>query len=465
MGVGCFNSQMVINNENKTFTNITIQNNTIFYNPNTYEKIILIQKRIKGFLNKIKFHKKLKKLFEKLTKELENIKLLNSDVITNSKSYKLYQQFFKTGLFKPYTEYISRNQKLSSKLKIMSKFTIDLPYFIVFSQRISYKGQLNLDKKYHGYGILYQYNKISNKERIIEGIFYNGVLSEYGRIVVSNGEMLRGDFRNNRLDGMGEYRRKDGSIFTGIFFEGHPQGNGKETFKDGSFFEGYYFKGKKKFGKYEFKNKDRYEGNFNNDLFHGKGVYEWSNKKKYEGEWYEGKMNGKGKLTFPNGSYYEGDFVNGIKEGKGKYFWKHDKYYNGEWKDDMQNGFGTYYKNGEKIRGIWENGRLKNDSLHNSITNFRSRKIFSVDKNKMDINRNSNNSRHTHGYFKDMEKILNSANINNKKIFSPNKDKTSSEKEINLDKNKFIGNNARLSVKSEYDSVYSNNSLMKKDEK
>ncbi len=64
-----------------------------------------------------------------------------------------------------------------------------------------------------------------------------------------------------------------------------------------------------------------------------------------------------------------------------------------------------------------------------------------------------------------MEKILNSANINNKKIFSPNKDKTSSEKEINLEKNKFIGKNARLSVKSEYDSVYSNNSLMKKDEK
>ena len=231
MGVGCFNSKMVINNENKTFTNITIQNNTIFFTPNTYEKILLIQKRIKGFLNKIKFHKKLKKLFEKLTKELENIKLLNADVITNSKSYKLYQQFFKTGLFKPYTEYISRNQKLSSKLKVMSKFTIDLPYFIVFSQRISYKGQLNLDKKYHGYGILYQYNKVSNKERIIEGIFYNGVLSEYGRIVISNGEMLRGDFRNNRLDGMGEYRRKDGSIFTGIFLKDILKEMGKKLLK------------------------------------------------------------------------------------------------------------------------------------------------------------------------------------------------------------------------------------------
>ena len=137
MGVGCFNSQMVINNENKSFTNITIQNNNIFFSPNTYEKIILIQKRMKGFLNKIKFHKKLKTYFEKLTKELENIKLLNSEVITNSKSYKLYQGYFKTGLFKPYSEYISKKEKLPSKLKVMSIFTIELPYFIVFSQTIS----------------------------------------------------------------------------------------------------------------------------------------------------------------------------------------------------------------------------------------------------------------------------------------------------------------------------------------
>ena len=50
MGVGCFNSQLIINNENKNFTNIMIQNNHIFF---TSGKIIFIQKKIKGFLNKV----------------------------------------------------------------------------------------------------------------------------------------------------------------------------------------------------------------------------------------------------------------------------------------------------------------------------------------------------------------------------------------------------------------------------
>ena len=464
MGVGCFNSQLIINNENKTYTNILIQNNNIIFSPNAFDKIVKIQKSTKSFINKLKFHNYVKTLLDNLSEELDNIKLLNSEIITNSKSYIYYKEFFKKGLFKPYSEYIKKNQKLSQKLKVMSKYTINLPYYIVLSQRTAYKGHLNLNKKYHGYGILYQYNNISKKERIIEGIFYNGVLSEYGRIVVSNGEMLRGDFYKNKLNGMGEYKRKDESIYTGLFFEGYPQGNGKETFKDGSHYEGYYFKGKKKYGKFEFKNKEKYEGYFDNDLFHGKGIYEWNNKKKYDGDWRYGKMHGKGKLTYANGSYYEGDFVNGLKEGRGKYFWKHDKYYNGEWKDDMQNGFGTYYKNGEKIRGIWVNGKLKNDSfMLNSITNVRSRKIFSAEKMKFNIV--DDKSRKTHGYYKDMEMIIKSSVSSKNNIFSPNKNLNidNEEKEINLEKIKNFGN--RFSIKSGFDSVYSINSLMKKEEK
>ena len=458
-----FNSQLIINNENKTFTNIMIQNNNIFFPRDVFEKIVLIQKTIKRFLNKVEFHKKIKSLLGKLSEDLDDIKLLNSEVIVNSQAYIIYKEFFKSGLFKPYSEYLNRNKKLSKKLKVMSKFTLDFPYFIVLSQRVAYKGHINLNRKYHGYGILYQYNNVSKKEHIIEGIFYNGVLNGYGRIVVSNGEMLRGDFVKNKLNGMGEYKRKDGSIYTGLFYEGYPQGNGKETFKDGSFYEGYYVKGKKKCGKFEFKNKEKYEGFFENDLFHGKGIYEWSNKKKYDGEWKEGKMNGKGKMTYANGSYYIGDFVNGVKEGKGKYFWKHDKYYNGEWKDDRQNGFGTYYKNGEKIRGIWENGKYKNESIFKSITYIRNRKIFSSEKMKYDINEDK--SRLTYGYKKDMEMILKPSNTQKKKIFSPNKDNSNIEKEINLEKNKFYGNNSRFSIKSGFDSVYSINSLLKKDEK
>ena len=102
-----------------------------------------------------------------------------------------------------------------------------------------------MNKKYHGYGVLYQFNNITHKERRIEGIFTEGILNGYGRIINSDEEMLRGDFALNKLNGLGEYHRKDGSIYSGSFYGGYPQGNGRETFKDGYFFEGYYLKGKK----------------------------------------------------------------------------------------------------------------------------------------------------------------------------------------------------------------------------
>ena len=466
MGVGCFNSQSINNNENKVFTNLLIQNNNnnLFLTPSNYEKIIKIQKTTKSFLNKIYFQRYIKLLLSKLLQDLDSIKLLNAEVITNSKLYKYYQELFQRGLFKPFSEHIKKNKSLLKQLNIMSKYTLDLPYYIVISQKLAYKGHLNLNKKYHGYGILYQFNNVSKKERIIEGIFYNGVLNGYGRIVVSNGEMLRGDFIKNKLNGMGEYKRKDESLYTGLFYQGYPQGNGRETFKDGSFYEGYYLKGKKKFGKFVFKNKDKYEGYFENDLFHGRGIYEWSNKKKYEGEWREGKMNGKGKLIYANGSYYEGDFVNGLKEGKGKYFWKHDNYYNGEWKDDMQNGFGTYYKNGQKIRGIWENGKIKNESIFRSISNMRSRKIFSAEKIKFDLNDSSNKKMITIKS-NDMEMILSSSKKSKRNLFSPKKDENNKEKEMHLVKNKDLFRNGRFTVKSGFDSVYSINSLEKDEQK
>ena len=457
MGVGCFNSQLNLNYGKAT--DIKIENDDI---SNFDHKIIIIQRRIKKFLNKIKFRKKIKLRLEKLSEELENIKLLNIDVITNSKPYKYYQEFLKKGLFKPYSEYLNNQKNLEKKLKIISQFTLDLPYFIVISQKLAYKGHINLDKKYHGYGILYQFNNIAKKERLIEGIFYNGVLSEYGRIVLSNGEMLRGDFNKNKLNGRGEYRRKDESIYTGIFFDGYPQGSGRETFKDGSFFEGFYIKGKKKHGTFEWKNKNKYEGFFENDAFHGRGTYQWSNKKRYDGEWKFGKMSGKGKLTYADGSYYIGDFEDGMKCGKGKYFWKHDNYYNGEWKNDVQNGYGTYYKNGQKIRGIWENGKLKNNEGINSINSSKSKRIFSIDKIK--LNHGEIQKRYTFTFNNmDMMTKLSGEKISDLKISKENKNK-GEEKEINLEKSK-DNDNIRYSIKSGFNSINSINSLIKKEDK
>ena len=451
MGIGCFYFQQKEDN-NYIKNSFKIDNNPLFVQPESISKIIKIQNAVKMFLAKIKLKNIIKFYTQKLLSDLEEKKLLNKEVITNSKSEKHYLDLLNKKEIKPFTEYINGNPKIIAKLKILSKYTVEIPDYIVTSSKEAYKGSWNLNKKYHGYGVIYKFNNITQKEKRIEGIFSNGILNGYGRIIISDEEMIRGDFALNKLNGLGEYHRKDGSLYTGAFYEGYPQGNGRETFKDGSFFEGYYVKGKKKYGKFEWKDKNSYQGYFEKDLFHGHGIYNWGDKKKYDGNWKEGKMNGNGKLTYYDGSYYEGTFVDGLKEGKGKYVWNSNKYYSGEWKNDLQNGYGIYYTNGQKMKGLWENGKLKNDTNFNSISSIRAKRIFSTDKIKGKII-NSDKNRFT--FTNNMEMITKiSGDKKTYNLFSKDFDENEKKKE-----------SSRNSIRGSLGSVYSINSLLRKTNK
>ena len=444
MGTSCF-----LNPQNSFYEN-TNHNNKIINKPKlvpTMQKAIKIQSSFRGYIARKIFKNNLKILSQNLIKQFENKKLLNIEVINNSKSEKFYQKLLEQEKIKSYSEYIIRNPKIISKLKIIAEYSVDIPYYIVNSSNEAYRGSWNLNKKYNGYGVIYQFDNSKNKEKRIEGIFNNGILNGYGRIIISDEEMIRGDFAYNKLNGLGEYHRKDGSIYTGAFYSGYPQGNGKETFKDGSFFEGYYFKGQKKYGKFVFKDKNYYEGYFENDIFHGQGKYKWGDKKMYEGNWKEGKINGKGKLIYSDGSYYEGNLVNGLKEGKGKYFWKGNYYYIGEWKNDIQNGYGVFYKNGQKIRGFWENGKIKSEISINSTCILRKR-MHSTDKIKVNLNENRN-IRFT--YTDNMQNISKITADKKSEVFY-GKTKTNEED---------IENNC---IRSSFGSVYSINSNTKKEE-
>jgi len=387
MGTGCFNFHY---SENILYNNNI--DKKIVNNPKqivSFSKIVKIQSSFRRHITQKRLKRNIKILLKKLLFELDEKKLLNPEIITKSKSEKYYQRLLQEKKIKPYSEYIIRNPKIVSKLKIMADYSVDIPYYIVNSTTEAYRGSWNLNKRYNGYGVIYRFNNITEKEKRIEGIFFNGVLNGYGRIIISDEEMLRGDFAFNKLNGLGEYHRKDGSIYSGSFYEGYPQGNGRETFKDGSFFEGFYFKGKKKSGKFVFKDKSFYQGNFEKDLFHGYGTYKWGNKKMYQGNWKEGKINGKGKLVYSDGSYYEGDFVNGLKEGKGKYVWNANYFYYGEWNNDIQSGYGILYKNGHKLKGFWENGKIKNEVNLNSNSHFRYTRVYSTESIKKNINKDT----------------------------------------------------------------------------
>lgn len=63
---------------------------------------------------------------------------------------------------------------------------------------------------------------------------------------------------------------------------------------------------------------DSYEGEFKNNLFHGKGKYEWSDGRSYEGDWVEGKMEGDGEFSWKGNILVDYNNVDG-KKYVGKY--------------------------------------------------------------------------------------------------------------------------------------------------
>ena len=92
-------------------------------------------------------------------------------------------------------------------------------------------------------------------------------------------------------------KKKKIIIYSGDFVDGKYEGNGILY--------------------YDFKNKNYYEGEFQNDKRHGKGKYFYNNKLVYEGEFFEDKYHGKGKIYYEDGRTYEGEFTNGVRNGEG----------------------------------------------------------------------------------------------------------------------------------------------------
>ena len=82
-----------------------------------------------------------------------------------------------------------------------------------------------------------------------------------------------------------------------------------------------FAKTSEKWGKEEWSNGHRYEGEFKDNKRNGKGVYYWPSGARYEGEFKDGQENGKGVHYWPDGHRYEGEFKDGQENGKGVYYW------------------------------------------------------------------------------------------------------------------------------------------------
>ncbi len=141
------------------------------------------------------------------------------------------------------------------------------------------------------------------------------------------------------VDGLGQLVLGSGKFTDGLY---------KDDKYNGEFLDNK-FHGK---GTFTSANGDKYEGYWKDNKFHGKGTFTCANGGKYEGDWKDGKQHGKGTLTYANGDIYEGEFLDNKFHGHGTLTSANGDEYEGYWKDDKQHGKGTYTcANGDKYEG------------------------------------------------------------------------------------------------------------------
>ena len=208
------------------------------------------------------------------------------------------------------------------------------------------KGSLYLQngKKYEGNFINGELNGwcryISDKAICYEGLFIDGVLNGKGEILTINENrkkyIYKGDIRNFKKEGIGVEKTNDYN-YEGEFHNDIKHGKGKIIFYNN--------------------NSESYEGDFKNGEITGKGFYIWKNKHTYLGDFFCGKMHGKGVYKWPDGNIYEGEYICGIKEGYGEFKWTDGRIYKGPFKNGKQHGNGKLTVNGTTFDAVFENGK------------------------------------------------------------------------------------------------------------
>ena len=101
-----------------------------------------------------------------------------------------------------------------------------------------------------------------------------------------------------------------------------------------------------------------YHGNLKDGLFSGKAVQIWSNGDKYEGEYQNGLFHGYGEMT-TNSYIYKGDYFNGLQTGKAFILYSDGSSYEGEVNAGLYEGDGILKTSvGNIFEGVFKNGFL-----------------------------------------------------------------------------------------------------------
>lgn len=263
------------------------------------------------------------------------------------------------------------------------------------------------------------------------GTFLNGSYEGEGTFRFPYVGEYSGSFSGSKRNGSGSFAWNTGEVYEGNWENDAISGNGKLTLQDGTVYEGNFVNGTLNgqklvnqmiSGKYrfadntdntqnpefiiEFSDYSTYQGEIQDNKFHGTGVFRFSNGttlegqfaagvfvsgtyttkinyntcvftvqngnitsaeikytngNTYVGDFANGSVSGKGVMKYSNGDNYTGDFQNGLKHGTGTYTWSGGAKYEGSWKDDKMDGKGTYFypswAAGVKLVGTFKDGK------------------------------------------------------------------------------------------------------------
>jgi hypothetical protein len=67
----------------------------------------------------------------------------------------------------------------------------------------------------------------------------------------------------------------------------------------------------------------------------GMGIFTWPKEKVYEGEWINNMMHGKGSLKFEDGKNFVGEFEEDLMSGYGVFTWPDGRKHEGFWKKGL----------------------------------------------------------------------------------------------------------------------------------
>jgi hypothetical protein len=202
------------------------------------------------------------------------------------------------------------------------------------------------------------------------GKFLGGKLQGAGLISYGMYGHYQGNFKDSKRHGMGRMVYTAQSKFCALFeeaegvYEGQwsndlRHGKGIMKWSNGIVYEGSFaFNRRHKVqGKVTFVNKESYEGYWLENVIHGIGSYTTKEGITYRGKFANGVPNKLGTLMYPDSSRYEGQIMNWKPDGKGRIIKPNNDIYEGNFENGQFQGQGKiHYANGDSYSGEWLQG-------------------------------------------------------------------------------------------------------------